>query len=42
MLVGVVIDVVDVFNDCLDVAIGCVFAFYDLDLSSSSVCEVFD
>ena len=37
-----VVDVVDVLYDCLDVAICCVFPFYDLDLSLSTVCEVFD
>ena len=36
------VDFVDVFNDCLYVVICRVFAFYDLDLSSAAVCEVFD
>ena len=36
------VDFVDVFNDCLYVAIYRVFAFYNLDLSSSAVCGVFD
>ena len=29
-------------NDCLYVAIGGVFAFYDLNLSSPAICEVFN
>ncbi len=32
------VDFVNVFNDCLYVAICRVFASYDLDLSSSAVC----
>ncbi len=31
-----------VLNDCIYVAVGCVFAFYDLDLTLSAVCEIFD
>ena len=36
------IDVVDVVNDSLYIAIRRVFALYDLDLSSAAVREVFD
>ena len=32
--------VVDMVNDSLYIAIRRVFAFYDLDLSSSAVCEI--
>ena len=36
------IDVIDVIDNCLDVAIGGLFAFYNLNLSLSTVCEVFN
>ncbi len=34
--------VIDVFDDCLNVAVGRVFAFEDLYLSSATVCGVFN
>ncbi len=36
------IDVIDVVDTCLYVAVGGVFAFDDLDLSLATICEVFD
>ena len=36
------VNVIVVVDDCLYVAVGGVFAFYDLYLSSSAICGVFD
>ena len=36
------VDVIDVFDDCLYVTVGGVFAFDDLDPPSATICEVFN
>jgi hypothetical protein len=36
------IDIVDVVNDFLNVPVGGLFAFKDLDLTMASICEVFN